>query len=550
MTTTSPITLSNFTGLDFNQIIQAQLAAMNLPIATLNSDVVNEQTQITSLGALGANLSLLQSSLTNLQTAANTPPQAVSVDSGASFTATPTGSPVGGVYAVTVNRLATSQLTASQGYVSSSDNIGTGTVTLTVGGVSHQITIDSSNDTLSGLAGAINAAALGINTQVVNTGLPGAPYRLELAANSTGAANAFAVTSSLAGGTVPVFTASQVGPVSLDSVSGTAAPTVGGTYSGSISQAYHFSVVSGGTVGTDPISIAYASDSGESGTINVQSSYTPGSSHTVVDGLTLSLGAGTLNASDKFSVGIFNPTLATAQDAQVQVGNQIVSSSINAVTNAIAGVTLNLSGCGGPSTVTINQDISNESNTVSAFVNTFNSLLSGVTSMTHAVPNQAAPALANNGGIEGMMSNLSQALGTVNLSTLGININNKTGQLQFDSEKFSSNTLANPSATASALTSIHNALNPGVTSALAPTTGLIASETDSIQSQITAQNNQITQLQNQETQQQNALTAEYAVIQAQVLQYQNLQTLLNNQYSSSGSSSSPAPIGSNLTLNG
>src|SRR5712692_9502013 len=236
VTSTPPITFSNFTGINFNQIIQAVIAASEIPIGALNGEITGEQTQITSLGAIGANLSLLQSSLTNLHTAATAPPQGGNVQSGAPFTAAASGSPASGVYTVSVNQLATSQLSASQGYASGNDTIGTGTITITVGGNAHQITIDSTNDTLSGLASAINSAGIGVNAQVVNTGLPGAPNRLEISANSTGAANAFTVSSSLTSGAAPDFSNNEVGPVSLDSVTGTAAPTISGTYAGTLSQ--------------------------------------------------------------------------------------------------------------------------------------------------------------------------------------------------------------------------------------------------------------------------------------------------------------------------
>ena len=547
---TPPITFGNFTGIDFNQIIQAQLSAISIPIGSLNAEVTGEQTQITALGAIGANLSLLQSSLTNLNTDATTPPQGVNVQTGAPFSAATSGSPASGVYNVTVNQLATSQLSASQGYASGAAAVGTGTVTITVGGNAHLITLDSTNDTLSGLAGAINAAGIGVSAQVVNTGLPGAPNRLELSSTSTGAGNAFTVTVSLGGGVAPDFINKQVGPVSLDAVTGTATPTIGGSYTGTLSQAYHFSVSAGGTLGSTPLTIAYTSDSGASGTINVPSNYTAGSPLAVADGLTLALGAGTLNTGDKFSVGVFTPNLATAQNAQVQAGNQIVSSETNSVTNAIAGVTLSLAATGGPSTVTVSPNIGREGADVSTFVNTFNALLSGVTSMTQAQPHQQAPVLANNGGVKAMLENLRESLGTVNLSTLGITIDHKSGQMQFDSGTFAANTIANPSATAAALTSIYNALNPAVTSVIKPSTGLIASATTSIQSQITSQETQITQLLNQATQEQSVLTAEYAKLQAQVLQYQTIQLLLNNQGSSGGSSGSSSPVGSGLTVNG
>ena len=554
MAATPPITFSNFTGIDFNQIIQSEISAASIPIANLNSEITNENTQITALGTVSANLSLLQSSITNLNTDATTPPQSVGVQSGAPFTASTSGSPASGVYSVTVSALASSQITASQGFASATSAIGTGTVTLTTAGVAHAITIDSTNNTLSGLASAINSANLGVTAQVVNTGLPGAGYRLEISSTSTGAANAFSVSSSLTGGASPDFTNNEIGPVALTNVTGTATPTIGGAYSGSLSQGYDFTVTSGGTIGSGTLSIAYTSDSGENGTITIPANYTAGSSIAFADGLTISLGAGTLNTGDQFSVAAFNPTLATAQDAVVQAGSQFVSSASNSVSNAIPGVTLNLISTGGPSTVTVGSNVSSESADVSTFVNAYNTALSGTNNLIVTQPGQTAPALASNGGLETLLSNLGQSLGGVNLSTLGITVDSKTGQLVFDSTTFATNAASNPTGVTSALTGIYNALNPTLTSTLTPTTGLIAADTTTIQSEITSQNSQISNLQNQVSQEQTSLTNEYALLQAQIVQYQNVQAYLYAQdtsgSTSSSSSSSPTPIGSNLTLNG
>jgi len=546
-----PITFGNFTGIDFNQIIQSEVAAASVPITNLDNQITAENTQISSLGAISANVSLLQSAVANLNTDATTPQQAVNVESGAPFTASTTGSPASGVYNVTVNALATSQISASQGFASSTSALGTGALTLTVGGVAHQITVDTTNNTLAGLASAINTADLGVTAQVVNTGLPGAPYRLELSSNSTGAANAFSVSTSLSGGAAPDFSDTEIGPVSLDSVTGTATPTVSGTYTGTLSQGYHFTVTTGGTVGADPLTISYVSDSGESGTIDVSANYTAGAPLAVVDGLELSLGAGTLNTGDQFSVGTFAPTIASAANAQVQAGNQIVSSASNSVSNAIPGVTLNLSSTGGPSTVTVSQNVSGESADVNTFVNAYNGLLSGTNSFTQAVPGQAAPALASNVGLETFLESLGSSLGAVNLSTLGITIDSKTGQLQFDSTTFATNVASDPTGVSSALSAINTALSPTITSTLAPSTGLIASDTTTIQNEITQQNAQVTSLQTEVTNEQNSLTAEYAQLQAQIVQYQNVQLFLDAQDSSGSSSSSSTtspPIGSNLTL--
>jgi flagellar hook-associated protein 2 len=406
---------------------------------------------------------------------------------------------------------------------------------------------------LSGLASSINSANLGVTAQVEDTGLSGAPYRLEISSNSTGAANAFTVRSNLTGGPSPDFTDNEIGPVAPTSVTGTATPTIGGAYSGSLSQGYYFTVTSGGTVGSGTITISYTSDSGESGTITVPASYTAGSSIDVADGLTLSLGAGTLNTGDQFSIAAFNPNLATAQNAEVQAGNQFVSSANNSVTNAIPGVTLNLNSTGGPSTVTVAQNVSGESADVSTFVNAFNTALSGTVNLIQAQPNQTAPALADNTGLETLLANLSQSLGGVNLSTLGISVDSKTGQLDFDSTTFATKAASDPIEVTAALSGIYNALNPTLTSTLAPTTGLVASDITSIQNQITQQNTDVTNLQNQVNAEQTSLTNEYAQLQAEIVSYQNTQSFLDamdeSSSGSSSSSSTSAPVGSNLSIN-
>ena len=336
----SGVTLQGFTGVNFSQILDSVLASAQVPITNLQDQVTSENTAISTLGQLSSDFTSVQSALNALDQSLSIPPVAATASSGAPFTAQSTGGALAGSYAVTVGQLAAAQSLASQGYASDTGSVGTGTLTVTIGGVATPITIDSSNDTLDGVAAAINSANLGVTAQVFDTGLAGAPYRLEVTSNSTGAAQSFTISSSLTGGTAPDFAGSTVGPTSAVSISGTSTATVGGTYTGGLTQGYHFTVTSGGTLGSDQITIAYSSDSGESGTITVPSNYTAGTPIDVADGLTLSLSAGTLETSDQFSAAAFDPVISTAQNAEVQVGNQIVTSDSNAVTNAIPGVTL------------------------------------------------------------------------------------------------------------------------------------------------------------------------------------------------------------------
>jgi flagellar hook-associated protein 2 len=247
----------------------------------------------------------------------------------------------------------------------------------------------------------------------------------------------------------------------------------------------------------------------------------------------------------------FNPTIVQAENASVQVGNQVVSSSSNQLSNAIPGVTLSLTGTGGPAAVTVSPDQAGVSSDVANFVNAYNQVISQISSNTQALPNTAPPPLASNGALESAAAGLQFALTGINLSALGISVNSQTGQLQFDANTFASQFQSNPTLVNSSINSLDQALGAQVSQALDPVGGVIASETNSANAQITTLNQQISSMQNQIQQQETALQAEYAAIQANVATYQNLSSLIANEYSgSSSNNSSTQQPGSNLSISG
>lgn len=92
---------------------------------------------------------------------------------------------------VTVSQLARAQ-TAYSGIVADrTAAIGQGTMTLSVGGVDHSITIDAANDSLDGLAAAINASGSGVTASIV---ADEGGYRLILK-GASGAANGFTLSA-------------------------------------------------------------------------------------------------------------------------------------------------------------------------------------------------------------------------------------------------------------------------------------------------------------------------------------------------------------------
>ncbi len=113
-----------------------------------------------------------------------------STNSGISATAT--GSAKLGSYQIDVTNLATSQ-TLNSGVFADADttSVGTGTMTIKVGGVTKNITIDSGNSTLQGIADEINGQSnLGVTATVINTG---SGYQLSISADETGTDNSIEI---------------------------------------------------------------------------------------------------------------------------------------------------------------------------------------------------------------------------------------------------------------------------------------------------------------------------------------------------------------------
>ncbi|MDG6777625.1 flagellar filament capping protein FliD [Thiomicrorhabdus sp. zzn3] len=76
-------------------------------------------------------------------------------------------------------------LVANQGYSSPSDTISAGTLSIQVGGQSHSITVDASNNTLEGLQKVINNGDYGVTASIINNG---GSYQMMFTSKETGAA--------------------------------------------------------------------------------------------------------------------------------------------------------------------------------------------------------------------------------------------------------------------------------------------------------------------------------------------------------------------------
>lgn len=182
--------------LDTSTLVSALVTAKTAGQAqTIANNVTNDNTTLSALGTMQAALSGLQNSLTT-PSGANLSDGSIfnqlgATMSGSGITATTSTGAAAGSYAVTVTQIATANQISSQAFASNA-TLGTGNVTIGVGSKSMTIALTSSNNTLSGLAAAINSSTSnpGVTASVVNAA---DGQHLVLTSTQTGAANTVTV---------------------------------------------------------------------------------------------------------------------------------------------------------------------------------------------------------------------------------------------------------------------------------------------------------------------------------------------------------------------
>ena len=174
---------SSSSGATGGSVIDVSSLVSQLVTATYANQVANNASQtaavtaqISALGSLKSALSTFQGALAALDTPASFNALTASSSDQSAFTATADSSAVAGTYSVGISQLAQAQQLVSTAFTAGSNaTIGTGTLTLSLGGQSTNITIDSTDNTLAGIASAINSATgnPGITATLVQ-GLDGA----------------------------------------------------------------------------------------------------------------------------------------------------------------------------------------------------------------------------------------------------------------------------------------------------------------------------------------------------------------------------------------
>lgn len=175
-----------------DQLVNAERRPVEL---RLDRRANEAQTKISAFGALRAALEALKSPLEALTKADGL--KALQASSSNESVATVSVDPAvatRGSYSVNVTQLAQAQSLASGSFADSDTaSVGTGTLTFTVNGVSTDVVVDSTNNTLQGLADSINSANGGLSAGVVDTG---SGFRLVLSSDESGLENSIQVSVS------------------------------------------------------------------------------------------------------------------------------------------------------------------------------------------------------------------------------------------------------------------------------------------------------------------------------------------------------------------
>jgi flagellar hook-associated protein 2 len=183
-------------GIDVSAMVQASLAPQQAELAVLQGDQTTIMNEQTALNSFNNDLQTLQNAVFALTDPAGQLTDASATSSNSAvLTASATAGTPSGSHTITVSALATTSSAYSNAVATSSTPIATGTLAIQVGSNAAQtVTIDNTNNTLDGLAAAINNnTSLGVTASVI-TDANGA--RLALVSNTSGAPGNLTITPS------------------------------------------------------------------------------------------------------------------------------------------------------------------------------------------------------------------------------------------------------------------------------------------------------------------------------------------------------------------
>jgi flagellar hook-associated protein 2 len=178
-----------------NEVIQSKRQQTETQWQT---EETTDNNQVTALQQLSTQLQSLSTSVDALNDPTGSfNAMTTTVSDSSAFSATAADGATAGSHSISVTSLATTSSFYSDELATSSTTFGAGTISLQVGsGAATAITVDNTDNTLTGLAAAINNQNLGVTANVI-TDSGGA--RLTLVSNSSGAAGNITISSNSTG---------------------------------------------------------------------------------------------------------------------------------------------------------------------------------------------------------------------------------------------------------------------------------------------------------------------------------------------------------------
>lgn len=189
-------------GLDVNSIVTQLVAAESGQLNIIADKKSALQSKISAFGTLKSSLASFQTALANLSTASKFNVQSTNISDNTIFSATANGKAINGDYAVTVSQLAQTQKLATAGFANTTDTVGSGTLTITLGTYDSvgnsftpnaaktpvDIVIPAGSDSLEKVRDAINNANAGVSASIINDGSANG-NRLVITSKDSGTAN-------------------------------------------------------------------------------------------------------------------------------------------------------------------------------------------------------------------------------------------------------------------------------------------------------------------------------------------------------------------------
>jgi flagellar hook-associated protein 2 len=199
-------------GLDIEGIIGSLMAAERIPLTKVSQERTAINTKISIYGIIKNSFADLKAAADKLSNLSNLNPLKTTSSDDKVVSATASASAAKGSYSIEVSQLAKAQSVAVASVPTADSNVGTGSLTLTLGSYDSAtntftdnaaktpvtINIGAGQQTLDGIKQAINDADAGVTASIVNDGTGS---RLVLTSKETGAVNGFKLEVSDADGT-------------------------------------------------------------------------------------------------------------------------------------------------------------------------------------------------------------------------------------------------------------------------------------------------------------------------------------------------------------